>query len=603
MVGGTGNDTYYVDNLNDVVTEAVGEGTDTVITTVNTTLAAGTEVEFLTSAGTGLTLTGNEFAQTITGDAGANSLNGGGGNDTLIGGDGFDQFMGGTGDDQLVGGEGETFTAAAGEGDVAVYGSTTLTIALAADADPVTAGNQPGWTVTDTAAGPNNQGTDTLLGIEIVQNGTARILLVGNGGFDSIQAAIDEARDGDTIAIAANTYVEQITVKNLNNITFVAVGGEVVIKAPADVIETARSSSDREMHSVVTVLNGTNIVFNDITVDGDGRANTIDEGGGAGQAQYTGVFYRNASGSLIDVDIKGVRDPYPGGATAGGEPVVSGNQRGVALQVDNNSQLAFTMTGGSITDFQKNATVFNNTILNVTGVTITGGGAQTINAQNGIQVLNSTGTISGNTITKIGYAGSQNVYSGAILGYGNTGLEITNNTIVGANIDSAAAKVVGVYVTDFGPDNSGGRITDNIISYVDEGIDVSGDITPTQILIENNTVTNLDLADQYAAGVWHEPTAALTTVFDVKGTLLGDKLYGAAAGDTLTGLAGDDLLDGRGGADTMVGGTGNDTYYVDNLNDVVTEAVGEGTDTVITTVNTTLAAGTEVEFLTSAGTG
>ena len=48
------------------------------------------------------------------------------------------------------------------------------------------------------------EGTDTLSGIEMIDGaGNANILLVGNGGFATIQAAIDAAVAGDTIMLAA----------------------------------------------------------------------------------------------------------------------------------------------------------------------------------------------------------------------------------------------------------------------------------------------------------------------------------------------------------------------------------------------------------------
>ena len=95
MAGGAGGDTYYVDDPSDVVTEAVGSGSDTVFTTVDYALAPGSEVEFLTaSAGsTGLKLTGNAFDNTIRGAAGDDILTDGGGRDALYGNDGDDVLI------------------------------------------------------------------------------------------------------------------------------------------------------------------------------------------------------------------------------------------------------------------------------------------------------------------------------------------------------------------------------------------------------------------------------------------------------------------------------------------------------------------------------
>ena len=53
-----------------------------------------------------------------------------------------------------------------------------------------------GWSV----AGGVGEGTDTLSNIEIVDDAASgKILLVGNGGYATIQAAFDAAAAGDTI--------------------------------------------------------------------------------------------------------------------------------------------------------------------------------------------------------------------------------------------------------------------------------------------------------------------------------------------------------------------------------------------------------------------
>src|SRR5438874_1753666 len=70
-------------------------------------------------------------------------------------------------------------------------------------------------------------------------------------------------------------------------------------------------------------------------------------------------------------------------------------------------------------------------------------------------------------------------------------------------------------------------------------------------------------------------TAANDTISGLGGR---DHLYGGAGNDTLFGGAGDDALHGDAGADTMFGGAGNDDYYVDDVNDVVSETTTPGID-------------------------
>ena len=114
MNGGKGDDTYFVDNTGDVVTDTLpgaDGGIDTVNSSVSFTLAATLENLVLTGT-TPINGTGNALDNQITGNSGVNKLMGLDGNDTIDAGDGNDTITGGKGNDSIIGGSG---------GDVAIF--------------------------------------------------------------------------------------------------------------------------------------------------------------------------------------------------------------------------------------------------------------------------------------------------------------------------------------------------------------------------------------------------------------------------------------------------------------------------------------------------
>ena len=122
-------------------------------------------------------------------------------------------------------------------------------------------------------------------------------------------------------------------------------------------------------------------------------------------------------------------------------------------------------------------------------------------------------------------------------------------------------------------------------------VDNTGDVV-TESASEGTEVVNTSV--NYTLGANIE-NLTLMGVGSINGT-------GNSGNNTITGNAGNNTLDGGAGADTMIGGTGDDIYLVDNISDLVTENVNEGSaDTVYAIVDYRLSANVENLILQGAG--
>ncbi len=233
--GGAGDDWHYVDNAADVVREAVGGGADRVFASVSYTLAAGVEVEIMTTdfhAGTAATdLTGNELANVIYGNDGDNRLNGGAGADTLVGRAGNDMFF--------VDNAGDSIFEAAGQGNDRLFASVSYTLAAGAEVELMTTDFHAGTAAINL--------TGNALANTIYGNAGANVLdgkggndgLVGLGGADTF--AFTTALGGGNVD-AISDFVAGTDKIALDDAVFTGIGG--TLNANAFVIGTGAADAD-----------------------------------------------------------------------------------------------------------------------------------------------------------------------------------------------------------------------------------------------------------------------------------------------------------------------------------------------------------------------
>jgi Right handed beta helix region len=122
-----------------------------------------------------------------------------------------------------------------------------------------------------------------------------------------------------------------------------------------------------------------------------------------------------------------------------GEVPFNGTQHGVAIYFAYDSGAKGSITGNTVSQYQKGGIVVNggNVSANITGNTVTGLGRVNYIAGNGIQLgFGAHGVILGNTVSGNAYTGANNASSAGILVFGGcgdpqvTGVQIDLNTVV-----------------------------------------------------------------------------------------------------------------------------------------------------------------------------
>ncbi|NJR51716.1 MAG: calcium-binding protein [Leptolyngbyaceae cyanobacterium CSU_1_3] len=266
LYGGLGSDIYYVDSTNDIITENLNEGIDTVYASAIYTLA--NNLENLTLIGSeAVNGTGNTLNNIIIGNAASNILDGKEGNDTLYGNAGNDTLYGGDGNDKLIGEVGADILNGGNGNDTASY--------LTAIAGVVANLSNP-------QANTGDAQGDIFISIENLEGSQSADVLKGNGQNNHIWGL---GGDDDLDGLGGNAILEggfDNDIYRIDNLGTQIIEyfnqGTDTVNASIDYTLVANLENLNLLEST-SALNGTGNEL-DNTVVGNSANNTLDGGVG-----------------------------------------------------------------------------------------------------------------------------------------------------------------------------------------------------------------------------------------------------------------------------------------------------------------------------------
>jgi nitrous oxidase accessory protein NosD len=205
-----------------------------------------------------------------------------------------------------------------------------------------------------------------------------------NAQFSTIQAAVNAATPGTIIRICAGTYPEQVSITKALSLR----GENGVVIQPSNVIANTTSAfSGQPIAAIIVVQDATDVDIRNVTVDG------VNNGITECAPDFIGVFYRNASGEVSRVAVRNVKLSVSLNGCQSGDAILVQSGGGGASVVD--------IEDSSFHDYQKNGITANEigTQVRIEGNVVTGIGATTGAAQNGIQIgFGAGGNIVRNTV-------------------------------------------------------------------------------------------------------------------------------------------------------------------------------------------------------------